>query len=125
MGTAKANLVSKLHPVSGVKIDINGFPIFDSKFTATLDSSLLKATDYQQFKSATLQLHDSIKANPSFGKQFTQKQLDQISKGIKPEGYTWHHHQDTGVLQLVDSALHQKTGHTGGRSIWGGGANNR
>lgn len=38
-----------------------------------------------------------------------------------PAGYTWHHHQDIGRMQLVPSDLHAKTGHTGGASIWGGG----
>lgn len=32
---------------------------------------------------------------------------------------TWHHHQDRGKMQLVDKAIHQQTGHTGGKAIWG------
>ena len=36
-----------------------------------------------------------------------------------PAGYTWHHHQDYGAMQLVDRATHAATGHTGGFSIWG------
>lgn len=39
--------------------------------------------------------------------------------GKTPRGYVWHHHQDTGKLQLVNKTIHQKTGHTGGKSIWG------
>jgi hypothetical protein len=31
-----------------------------------------------------------------------------------PNGYTWHHHQTTGRMQLVESKVHMKTGHTGG-----------
>ncbi|WP_299514251.1 HNH endonuclease [uncultured Rummeliibacillus sp.] len=30
---------------------------------------------------------------------------------------TWHHHQTRGYMQLIDSAIHSKTGHTGGNSI--------
>ncbi|MEU9744056.1 HNH endonuclease [Micromonospora chersina] len=33
-----------------------------------------------------------------------------------PEGYTWHHHQDPGLMQLVEEWTHAKTGHTGGFS---------
>nr|WP_276574887.1 HNH endonuclease [Paenibacillus allorhizoplanae] len=33
--------------------------------------------------------------------------------------YTWHHHQIAGKMQLVDANIHAKTGHSGGRSIWG------
>jgi len=36
-----------------------------------------------------------------------------------PKGYTWHHHQDYGRMQLVKTSIHSKTGHTGGWSIWG------
>ena len=38
-------------------------------------------------------------------------------------GLTWHHHQQKGLLQLVDSEIHARNQnpHTGGRSIWGGG----
>ena len=35
-----------------------------------------------------------------------------------PKGYTWHHHQDNGRMQLVESEVHRKTGHTGGFSLW-------
>jgi RHS repeat-associated protein len=33
-----------------------------------------------------------------------------------PDGYTWHHHQDSGLMQLVRSDVHGQTGHTGGYS---------
>jgi hypothetical protein len=36
-----------------------------------------------------------------------------------PPGYSWHHHEDTGRMQLVPSELHGAVGHTGGFSIWG------
>ncbi|WP_349774442.1 HNH endonuclease [Mesobacillus maritimus] len=29
------------------------------------------------------------------------------------------YHQNTGVLQVVNRQIHSKTGHTGGRAIWG------
>jgi hypothetical protein len=35
-----------------------------------------------------------------------------------PAGYTWHHHQDYGRMQLVETTVHAKTGHAGGYSIW-------
>ena len=33
--------------------------------------------------------------------------------------------QATGLMQLVDEIIHGKTGHTGGRNIWGGGSDLR
>ncbi|WP_407653855.1 HNH endonuclease signature motif containing protein [Archangium lipolyticum] len=39
-----------------------------------------------------------------------------------PSGYTWHHHQDVGRMQLITDGAHQLARpHTGGMSIWGGG----
>ena len=32
----------------------------------------------------------------------------------RPDGYTWHHHQDTGYMQLVPTDLHDFVKHTGG-----------
>lgn len=41
--------------------------------------------------------------------------------------FTWHHHQNEGVLQLVDREVHRNinNGHLGGRAIWGGGSSHR
>ena len=36
---------------------------------------------------------------------------------LKYHGYTWHHHQDTGRMQLVPEWDHSKTGHVGGDYI--------
>jgi hypothetical protein len=36
----------------------------------------------------------------------------------KPDGYTWHHHQDHGRMQLIPREIHEATGHTGGFSLW-------
>jgi hypothetical protein len=35
-----------------------------------------------------------------------------------PKGFTWHHHQITGRMQLVESTINAQTGHTGGFSLW-------
>jgi hypothetical protein len=40
------------------------------------------------------------------------------SENPRPKGYTWHHHQDRGRMQLVETEAHRKTGHTGGFKIW-------
>lgn len=33
---------------------------------------------------------------------------------VRPENYTWHHHQDSNTMQLVPSDLHKAVKHTGG-----------
>lgn len=35
-----------------------------------------------------------------------------------PRDITWHHHEEAGRMQLVESNVHAKTGHTGGFSLW-------
>ena len=41
--------------------------------------------------------------------------LDKMIGGTRPPGYTWHHHQDEGKMQLVLLAKHNVTTHNGGR----------
>ncbi|WFC64679.1 hypothetical protein EWH21_02740 [Pseudomonas sp. REST10] len=39
---------------------------------------------------------------------------------IVPFFDTWHHHQDSGRMQLVPELIHSKTGHIGGEAMGGG-----
>jgi filamentous hemagglutinin len=38
-----------------------------------------------------------------------------------PEGYVWHHVEDTTTMQLVPQDIHQAVRHTGGAAIITGG----
>lgn len=96
------------------------FPEFDSKFTTTLPDDLLKAKDTDQFKHCTEQLKKQIEKDPSQAAKYTEKQLEDIMNGeARPDGLTWHHNEQKGVMELVDRPIHADTGHTGGNSIWG------
>lgn len=58
--------------------------------------------------------------------KFNTEQINAIkasatSKVEKIPGYTWHHHQETGRMQLVDEAVHSAVNHTGGTKFWGRG----
>ncbi|MCY7964951.1 T7SS effector LXG polymorphic toxin [Bacillus inaquosorum] len=119
------HLKNDVHPVTGVPYDKDGFPIFDPVAEVKIDKSLYLQKDTVQFKKATELLQQEINKNPELKKYFTEMQLKQISKGKKPKGFTWHHHQNEGIMQLVDADIHGKTGHTGGRNIWGGGSKYR
>ncbi len=81
------------HPVTGVPFDADGFPVFDSHAKKTVH-----LPDGQSGVRAT----DEAFANQMAGYSTT------------PSGFTWHHHQDGATMQLVDGAIHQRTGHTGG-----------
>lgn len=111
--------------INGVKI-VGVFPKFNSVYECNLSPENLKATDKEQFKEATKQLAEEIKKNPELKKQFNERQLEQIMNGEeKISGYTWHHNEELGKMELVKTEEHQKSSHTGGQSIWGGGQENR
>ncbi|WP_100001473.1 T7SS effector LXG polymorphic toxin [Bacillus velezensis] len=119
------HLKNDVHPITGIPYDKDGFPIFDPVVEVKIDKSLYLEKDTVQFKKATELLLQEINKNPELKNHFTEMQLKQIIKGKKPKGFTWHHHQNEGIMQLVDADIHGKTGHTGGRNIWGGGSEYR
>lgn len=131
------DLEGKKHPVTGVpyvsrKFRLNGekvegvFPRFKSEFDDRLPKALWRASDPEHFKYCTVKLKQQTEMNPEFAKKFTPKQLEQI-KNVSPKiaGLTWHHNEVPGRMQLVDSKIHDASGHTGGRNIWGGGSGAR
>lgn len=106
--------------------DISGvFPVFDSEFDAQLPEELYQSSDKEQFAESNKQIKDAIDKDPEVAKRFTPEQLEQIKNNDTPDGYTWHHNEETGKMQLVKSDIHAQTGHTGGKTIWGGGNENR
>lgn len=109
------------HAVSGVPYNQHGFPIFDAVCETRLPAELIKAKDVEQFRYATLELARKMRSDPRLAMRFTPEQREQIMAGYKPKGFTWHHHEDTGRMQLVETSLHQATPHRGGKAIWGGG----
>ncbi len=131
--TINSYLAGELHPESGVpyETDIiempNGdkiegvFPVFESFADIQLPEELLQETDAKQMKYCNEKLKEDLENNPELRAKFTEQQLEEIDAGYKPSGYTWHHHQESGKMQLVETKKHSVSGHTGGKSIWGEG----
>lgn len=109
--------------INGVKVE-GVFPVFDSKFDAQLPDNLLKASNPKQFNECNRQLKVAVENDPELAAQFTDGQLVDIENGDTPEGYTWHHNEETGKMQLVKTEDHDRTqggaAHTGGKALWGG-----
>lgn len=102
------------------------FPKFDAIFETRLPRDIYQSSDAVQFKHCVNQLRKKIESDPQFSKQFSNRQLEQIKDGSPNiSGLTWHHTENPGKMQLVNSDIHAKCGHTGGRSIWGGGSDAR
>lgn len=138
--TRNESLEGDNHPITGVlferkTVEVNGeniegvFPVFDAIYEAKLPKDMYEKSDKEQFKECNNQLYKDIEQYPVLKNQFNEEQLEQIKDGTidgtAPDGYVWHHNEEAGKMQLVDFETHAKTGHTGGRSIWGGGNSNR
>jgi hypothetical protein len=119
--TRNSYLAGKPHPITGIPFDKNGFPVFDkiAKHDVKITGDLGKMTSEQHMEAATRQLKADIAAGKVDKKLFNRTQLAKIEEGVrKIPGYTWHHHQHTGRMQLVDEIVHAKTGHDGGMKFW-------
>jgi DNase/tRNase domain of colicin-like bacteriocin len=103
------------------------FPIFESDFSVILTEDVYLATDTTHFSIANETLYQSIQENPELVDKLALSPLEveELKLGHTPDGYVWHHAEQPGVLQLVDEEVHQNTGHTGGREVWGGGSEYR
>ena len=135
--TINDSLVGQNHPDTGVpykeKVIVTDtgekvkgvFAEFKSLIDIQLRKELHQAPDRIQFAECNKQLQEKVAADPKFRSQFTKDQLADIKDGYTPDGYTWHHNEELGKMQLVDSDIHSQTRHTGGRNIWGGGTEHR
>jgi predicted ribonuclease toxin of YeeF-YezG toxin-antitoxin module len=104
-----------------VTYDKGGFPIFSSKFEALLPEKYYLETDAVQFEYLSKLIYKEILKDTSLERTFTKKEIEVLKTGRVPTTLTWHHHQETGKMQMVDYFEHQVASHTGGRAIWGGG----
>ncbi|WP_409290589.1 HNH endonuclease [Peribacillus sp. SCS-37] len=133
--TVNDHLAGSAHPETGVPFfeetvempdgqEVTGvFPEFDTEFEVEIDENLYLQSDYVQFSYANHELYEEITMNPDLAADLglTTAEVHGLSQGDTPDGYTWHHYQEPGTLQLVENDIHAGTGHTGGRELWGGG----
>lgn len=117
-------LAGKRNPKTGVVHDSKGFPIFDdvAKFDTKIPKEIAYSPDRIAHQSAaTKSLREHLTKYPESQSAFTKQQVNDIMKGKpKIEGYTWHHHQDVGRMQLVPEKIHATSGHVGGANMWKG-----
>ena len=115
-------LAGAKHPVSGVVFDSSGLPVFDKHVVydtrIPFEVAAVRKPGAHK-RAATRDLRGRIlegKIDPS---KFTVKQLQDIH-AEKPgiDKLTWHHHQDTGRMQLIPRDKHNETGHVGGMDLW-------
>ena len=110
----------------GSKIYRGLFAQFEHVYSCKISNDLFLKTDYKQFTNATRQLKEQIRETPALAQKFSSKGLQDImnEKDII-DGFTWHHNEAEGVLELVEREIHRLTSHIGDRNIWGGGTKYR
>lgn len=92
--------------------DFSNFSVFE----CSLEKENWGKTDKEQFDLCNQKLKNEVTDAPEMGKLFSEDQLEQINEGTTPSGYTWHHSEKDGIMQLVPYGVHNSTNHCGGRS---------
>jgi hypothetical protein len=123
-GRQRLRLAGQRHPETGVVFDQRGSPIFDNDtaYDTRFTGSEFGQASYQtQMRMASRDLRTTIGTNSQLRSQFNSTQLQAIQSGnTEFTGYTWHHHQDSGRMQLVDKTVQGRTGHIGGEAMSSG-----
>ncbi|HDU8651741.1 HNH endonuclease [Morganella morganii] len=110
--------------VNGVEVE-GVFPQLNSTIDVQLPEQLTQSRDSAQADYANQALKEKVDNDPELAQKFSDEQLEQIENDETPDGYTWHHSEEPGKMQLVSTEEHQNNRHTGGKAIWGGGRENR
>jgi hypothetical protein len=87
-------------------------PVFPAKCVATtiiLPPEQFGTKDSEQFEY----LNELVKV-----KGFNAEDQSVTDEEGNVKRYTWHHHHDSGKMQLVECGIHSATKHKGGREIW-------
>ncbi|MBR3613593.1 MAG: HNH endonuclease [Clostridia bacterium] len=113
------SMVNKKNKQTGIYFDKDGFPKFKAITEIKLERKYWKKDRQAHFYRANRILYEKTQKNSRLAKNFTRKEILDFKQGNTPSKYTWHHHQDKGVLQLVNYDVHSKVRHNGGFSVWG------
>lgn len=104
--------LKKMIPI--IKITKKGYAVFPKKFIKAshkrLPKHLWKAKDKTQFNWLNKDL-------ASRNKNYDPK-TQTFKNDPKKRKYTWHHHEESGRMQLVEFGAHSTTSHKGGRTTW-------
>jgi hypothetical protein len=122
LNAKNVGLAGTRHQDTGIVFNERGMPILDDvavvETRITGDLSKMKPEAHR--KAATTQLKADIEAGKVDDSIFNAKQMLQIeNEKANIDGFTWHHHEDVGRMQLVPREIHKSTGHIGGDALWG------
>lgn len=112
-------MINKKHKSTGVYFDEDGFPKFKAFATVKLPTNLYNKSREVHSHYCNKALYKKIISNKRVANKFTEAEKQSFKEGKTPIKFIWHHHQDEGVMKLVDRKIHEKVSHNGGFSIWG------
>lgn len=94
---AASQLSIRTAGVINVQVKPNGFPDFSNYIHPTSGVVFIRLTGKRRSDYA---LANAVRMFP------------------KPKGYTWHHHEVMGIMELVRTDAHRAFGHSGGVFFW-------
>jgi DNase/tRNase domain of colicin-like bacteriocin/Pretoxin HINT domain len=116
----------------------DGFPVFEEADTAVdlyFDEEYYEAEPQglgkgrtSDFKEANREVSEQYASDPTIFDDVAEPDRTTLKNyydsnpnpgANPPPGYTWHHNEDVGRMQLVKSEIHRDAKHHGGESIWG------
>lgn len=79
-----------------IEYNKHGYPVFGEHVVEERNIEWLRGSDYYDFKAAN----------------------ERAGFPSKPKGYSWHHNEKMGKMQLINTKIHEAFSHTGGRKVW-------
>ncbi|WP_235728330.1 HNH endonuclease [Kurthia senegalensis] len=100
--------------------EIENFPTFTVFYEVNLIESLYGAETLQQVSYCNKKLDEALKQDEQIGRELSLTELDRInlSHGMTPEHYVWHHDVTLGRMQLVSEEEHALKPHSSASVLW-------
>lgn len=113
---------AKVIELNGVKFEVTT-PDFKFIYETELSKENYENSNAKQFRECNANLKEAIQISPNLKAKFTSEQISDIENHDTPRGYTWHHNEEPGKMQLVKTEDHDQciggAPHTGGNALWG------
>lgn len=99
----------KIYPSEKLPVEIRG------KYPDGIPFNIQGFPDFSRFKIKEVRISPSKNRSLDFARADTLAGYNKTNP--RPKDYTWHHHQELGVMQLIPTELHRAVRHTGGIAV--------
>lgn len=100
--------------------ELENFPTFNAVYEVALPETLYEEETLKQVNYCNKQLAEALKQDERLQKEVLLTELDRInlSHGMTPEHYVWHHDRTPGRMQLVSAEEHALQPHSNASVLW-------